>query len=706
MPPTVKLGDVTIGGGTSYDWDLMAGTDPVEKFWVISKERADKLTPVLGTPVTLEIQDGQRSLKAERVFPIEIWPGKTPFDRLVRVVDARYFWPYPHISETLNLRRATGDKFLLNASGDIALAQIQPRIKYAEYTINGQVEFTSATAIEYVMGQISDRVPGGQKIRFKNKVPIIEVENLLLEDNGADAIERVLSYIAGMGVYLDLEGVAVFYDTQSEDEDDLVAKGIRPQRPGTQVEVVDRKYTRPKSIRVLYTPWNEMRFEYEEPTNATTGNPKRTVVPGNKGSQDEPTLVNVAPVPDKELKLASGKIVARGTWVPLADLFEAWGPRNVHGYGGPTRTIKMSFDLIRKHIFGMGSTSFIQLFGNSPGEPPDPVWLLRAATAVSHFRRTFRIADTFWQRIEAILPFRASVMNTETGAFAPAEVFCNWIRRPSFFGFAKTQADANLNIGWVVTDGYAALLDNARVAPVTVSILDAQSGVIQLQPKFDAHQLTDQLALGKPEGNIIRMPSQDLGKSNRTGIDVYARWKYIHLAPNWRCSVVLTVVTGSPNNSSRLYAHEIISNPEGRGPSLDIRVHSGIMPALFGWTDADKDQIVSKIKGIDIPQGPGAFFAEKDPLVPQNQITLERLAQGTADRLLAGLLSRPQGTVNVDMDPSIEPGGSVSGVRHVMSNGAMISVLEFPVAKLAENSWRFTDESTRRAVMHVLKTPV
>jgi hypothetical protein len=51
-------------------------------------------------------------------------------------------------------------------------------------------------------------------------------------------------------------------------------------------------------------------------------------------------------------------------------------------------------------------------------------------------------------------------------------VFCDWTRRPSWYGFASGN-DANQNQGWAVR-GYPEddLLDSAKAAPARVEIVD------------------------------------------------------------------------------------------------------------------------------------------------------------------------------------------------------------------------------------------
>ena len=682
-PPLVTFAGVVLGGSDVFDWDLASGTRPVQKAYTVSHKIADALKGSMGAPQTLVIDNGRIKAEFHNLYLIEIHPGATPFDRLIRIVDVRWLWSKAHVSSTFNLRRTIGDTFLLNTEGDIANVVIQPRIKYARFTINGDAPWTAETAIREVMRQI------GQPFIFKDLPNAVEIENLTIDDSGDDAVERVLSYMPGMSVYIDRGGTAVFYDRLSKKEAALVKGLPNAQLVGLQIRDVDRAHVRPRRVRVFFTPWLETRFNYSEPT--TTGFLTTSVPEEQKDTND---MVNVAPTPDIETTLPDGRKVARGTWVPLVDLFEAWGVRKISA----SRSVKMSFDILRKHIFGRGVTSFIHQFGNTAGSPPDPVWIARAATVVAHFRRSFRIVDIFWQRISNVLPFRASIINTETGAFGPAEAYCNWIRRPSYFGIAKHVTDGNKNQGWVVS-GYADKLSGARAAPASVTIADAESGIIRIDPRFDPYGLTDQMAFGSPDGDVI--PSQDLGRGNRTGLRVYSRWDSIQLKSGFKLSLLVTTVPGSPNTTNRLHAEDVEAPKEngistGKGPDMEIRVQAGLMPALFGWNDNESDVIINAVKGL----------ATLPTSLLGNAQTIKNLAKAAAARVYETLADRPQGSVTVDMRPELEPTGMVSAVRHVMDRGAMTTRVELPAVRQAASLWRFLDGPTRRAVLHVLNTPV
>jgi len=668
--PIVTFAGEVMRGSRVFDWDLTTGVQFVDKQYSVSLELADKLREVIGTPQTLEIHSYTApSLKVENLYLIEILPGADPFTDVLRIVDGRWLWSKVHVSTTFNLRRTTGDTFLLNTDGDLSNAVIQPGIKYAHYTIiDSETAWTPRAALGEVMAQL------GQPFRFANEPPEVEIENLVLEDDGASAVERVLGYLPGMRVFLDLAGEAVFYDSLSGGEIDALFAIDRPHVQGQQVDYVDRSGIRPSQVRVLFDPWIELRLNYQEPSASATVSV----------NHDTNNLVNVAPVPDLTLTLANGATVARGTWVPMEDLFAAWGSRTL---AGETRT--PSFAELRARYCRGGASGFVEWLGNIPGEPPDPVWLARAETCVAYWRQTFRIEHDFWSRIATLLPFRAGVINTETGAFAPAEAYCDWFRRPSWHGAAKLKLDANTNQGWVI-QGYDEAISGAKPVPAYIKIEDADSGVIRVASRLDHYGLLDQVVWGRPTDGVIT--SQDMGLANRTGVEVRGRWDAIKIEAGWKLSVLMTAVPGSPNSTDRLHVEEIDGPGDAKGPIQDARVYAGVMPVFYGWADSKATEIVDAVKGEgDLPRE-----------LVTNQQTIRNIAEAVAARIYSTTADRPGGSVVVNMNPGMVPTGSMSHVRHVMDDGECLTRMEFPPVRQSASIWRFLDGSTRRAVLHVL----
>jgi len=352
----------------------------------------------------------------------------------------------------------------------------------------------------------------------------------------------------------------------------------------------------------------------------------------------------------------------------------------------------MSNEILRKTMFRHGWAGFEQEFGNDPNAPPDPVAVARARTAAQHFRGTFRIDSKFMGRLEAILPFRAALLNTETGARGPAEAYCDYVRRPSIRGIAVGN-ESNQNQGWAVR-GYNAKLADATVAPATVVIVDPQAGIVRVVPQLDPFGAYQQIALGYPTGELPG--SKGLGIANQTASEAACRWDLVELEPAFNLALVLTVVPGSPNNTRRFF---VVSNtevgvPGGSGPTFKSRIFPGVMTARFAWQDARAEEILATIRGS------GTWLTLSDLLV--NRDDVYGVAEANCKRIMEGFRDRPIGGADVDLWPDLRITGSLGRILHVMAGGATVTQARFVGAQQAVDLWRFINDSTRRVILKTL----
>lgn len=672
--PVVRIGDVVCGGSSTFSWEFRSGSTPVDQTFTLTATRAAQLAPLVGKPTTFTLEGPRKTLTVRQVSVLELQPGSDPFTQRVRLADRRWLWPKVWVIATLNLRRTNGNRFLVG-EGRIENKLIQPEIKYARFSLYPPESpghpWTAKDALTHL---ITDLL--GTPVVFDDEPTQVEIQDLDLDDPGNAAVDRLLAYLPGTDIYIDADGTAHVYDCYSGREREIQAKLTRLQRDGGWAGVVDKRGIRPSKVIVHFTPEAELRLDYVEPTSSSQAR-----------EEDAPNLTNAAPIPDASLTI-SGQELSRSSWVDMADLFSAWGAFGV-------LNLPVSFDVIRRLAFKSGWAGFEQAWGNNPRNPPDSVLAARAATAAQFWRRAFRI-DRYWvQRLLSIRPYRTAIINAETGAFAPATVYSDWTRRPSYKGFARAN-DPNTNQGWAVR-GYpsSGKLADAEPAPARLDVIDEAAGIFSVTPQVDPYGLSQAMALGYPAEGI---PSIDLGDANRTGREVYARWDQVVLEEGWKMAVVLTVVPASPNSIGRAYRVEIapssIKPDPGpcSGPVVHCRVFPGVMTARFAWSDDQAEQIKSAIKG----EGPWP----SDLLV--NPDFVQDVALATAKRVFDTLRDRPVGEPSVDMDPSIYPAGTVSAVRHMMQGGETTTHLVFGAATQPSDLNRYLSASTRKAISRVL----
>lgn len=697
---SVRFGGVYLGGANQYEFELAVGVNPVEKFWTVSAERAAGID--VGKPLDLEVSGSAfgKVLNHQRIYALEVLPATNPKQRVLHVADCRWLWPRKHVASSFNVRRTTGDRFLVNNTDNVENAVVQPDLAYAKWSLyppdNGSTPWTARQILEEVFRQLE------QPVRFVDELPHVEVQDLDLEDAGHAAVDRVLGYLPGVDVYIDLDGTAVVFNTGAggvgstlgppgQGAGDASPDATIPTQtrgpgflsrkhttyPG-DVQEVSRKVLRPKNVHILFTPEVELRVDFSE---------------GATRARDEPTCTNVAPVPDVTLTLSDGQTVARGSYVALEDLFSAWG-----AFGLFNR--EMSVELMRKNSLKHGWASFEQEFGNDPTAPPNVVNMQRAATAVENWRRTFQIDPTFVQRVSSIRAVRVAILNTETGLYAPAEVFTDWTRRPTMRGLAYS-AKPNESIGWAV-EGWAANIADAKTAPARVTIEDEGAGVFRVHPQVDPYGLSQAMVLGYPaavgSAPAGTVPSQDLGAANRQRQDLYAQWDRVELSETFNLSAILTVVPASPNDARKFHKVTISAGEAGAGeavgPDLYVRVYPGVMTARFAWTDVSGQAIVDAIRGRAPNLPPEALV---------NGSLVQAVAMATAKRAYTQWRDMPGGSAAVDMNPEIKPHGNVRSVRHVMTGGVTETVVNYmDGVRRPVDIWPFLDSSSRRAILRVL----
>lgn len=673
-----SLGGIPLGGADFYEWEIRPGPRAVERVFSVSKRVADQV-PLLA-PLELRLEGLRGELVVRELYVLEILPGTLPAnDRPqevgLRVADRRWKWGRKWISTTMNLRRATGETRLVNA-GQEENARLVPEIEYARFSLYPPeapaAPWTAETALRWLIEQQLET-----PLAIVDQLQEVEIESLEFEDSGEDAVERLLAYLPGAALFVDLDGRAVVYDVASGRERELLAKfQARPQ--AGSVQVIDRAPLAPSEYRVHFTPEVELRLEYQEASGDGSIAPRQ---------EDTPTLYPVLQVPDFELELEE-RTVARGTWAEQAEVFEAWGAFGIHNQ-------PVSFDVLRKHAFKYGFAGFEAAWGNDPRQAFDPIRALRARVAAESFRTFFRLDRFFWQRIASMRAVRIAILDPQTGTYAPAEAFSDWTRRPQFRGLAYAN-DPNVNHGWAAR-GYAALLVDADAAPVEVRIADPQSGVIQLVPRLDPWGMASAMVLGYPVDGIL--PTQTgVADAIRTGQELYARWDLVELEGGWQLAVVLTVVPASPNDLGRLWT-ETVSGAElgvpGSGPPMDLRVLPGVATARFAWTDTQGEQLKGAVLGTNaLP--PAALF---------NGVIVRDVARATARRAAEVYLSRPLGEGTIDLAPEALPTGTLSSVRHQLAGGVVRTTGSFRAAQQPSDIWRYLAASTRRAILGVLNKP-
>jgi hypothetical protein len=674
--PAVTLGGVVLGGEQTYAWDLTYGTQPAQQAFVLTAERA-ALVP-LGVPLTFSIENVRKPLKVEHAYALEVLAASRPHQRTVIVADRRWLWSRKWVSSSFNVRRASGNNALISEAGQpVELAQIQPRIRYAKWSLFPQNDGTTPWTALQVLSYVFERLE--QPYRVEGVLPQVEIQDLVLDDDGASALQRVLAFLPGADVYMDFDGTAVVLNTL-EDRGSGARTAVRGEGPfsrkhttGGDIQVADRSALRPASVVVLFTPEIEVRFNYTE---------------GGTRTLDSNEMVNVAASPDLTLTLSTGDTVARGSYVPLGTLFTTWGAFGVFSEA-------LTFAQLCR--YGFGASLLEQVYSRDTAAVVDATSAARIRQTTDAWRRLYQIDELFMQRLASVRANRVAIVNAATGLRARSEAYCDFVRRPNKKNPAVKTIAQGVDFGWIVS-GYAALLSNAKAAPAIVSVVDGDAGIIRVEPQNDPWGRTDAIMLGAPGGTGFIPRQAGDAESNRTGVDVYSQWAACEMSTTFSLSTVLTCVPASPNTTDRLHAVEVPAaevGQTGTGPTVYVRVFPGIMSARFAWSDDQAEAIRGSIlRGDKVP-----------PSLMVNPRDVQDVARASAQAVYANLQDQPTttfGPVEVDMNPDIKPSGPLGLVRHGLERGITVTLVTATGYRKPVDLWPFLSGSTRRAILRVL----
>lgn len=676
--PVVKLGGVILEGHVAFDWALARGVAPVIHSYTVSRDCAALLEPLLGEPLDLEI-DGD---KWRQIYALEIRASTEPYLRRVIIADRRWRWPYAHIAQRFNIRRATGDRLLLNDQGVPELVVTEPDLIYEPTTLfppgdtPGTVPWTARQILERI---ISEPEPAGlgESVRLIGVEEGIEVQDLDLDDPGSDAIERVLSYLGGVEIHLDREGNVVVEDTRNNRGEEIAAATAIHLTTGPETLFVSRSIVRPRAVASLFTVDSECRFNFSE---------SGTQLPFK---DDSNTLFNICEVTDQTLSVA-GRTLPRGSIALFADILAAFG---AFGYEDKTLTLER----IRKNICEDFGGYIEKYWGVTTAGTADSVFQDRVQAVLAAWRRLYRIAPTFWGRLESVAAVRAALQNPESGSRAPAVAYADYIRLPSkkVLGLEAARV-ANIPMDAAVLGHDGGDLDaDSRPAPFRVAVRDGSAGVLELASLRNPFGLFDQTLLGYPEGDVI--PTIDgLGRANERRDLAYANWAAVDLRAAFELAIIVSVTPGTPQNRARFYSLET-AIPDGKGPVLYSRIYPGVVTARFAWADARSSEILGAIRGQGDWQGLADLLNNGEHVRAVHAANVARVLDLYRDRRI--------GRHDIDrFEPHLEPTGTLSRVRWVMGGGAKATQLEYEEPAAPVGLYRFLDSATRRVLQRIAVT--
>jgi hypothetical protein len=700
-----KLGDVHLMADQTIEWTLRPGVSPYQTSITVRKEDAEKWGPkVRLSPLQLSILAPKAvpnpvELTVNGVWITDILPGPSPYLRSISLSDLRWRWEKHHVIRGYNIQRRSGAKRLVSLSRLEEIATSDDLI-YADWSLNGGKVWT---ALE-ILQDITASAGFGEVFKFMDgteELMALDVANLEIDDSFGGAITRVLGFIPGLNVIVNAAGEVIFYSEfmpagvpVSEATDVVVGAG--------QIIRSDLRNHRTKKARVLINREVEVRFDSVE----------GSLTPAGAGY-----MHNVLPSPDASLTVSGySQPVVAGTWLKVSDALAAWRQT-----APPTGLPALTEEVLREHWF-QGLDMYALVGAND--DPDNSPWPARIAALKRHYRQTYRIQRSWMDRIVSLRANRLSMMDEGTGHYGAASVWTNYCityqdRTKSPLKGDQTRA--------VNVTGYAAELDEARAAPMTVRVLDAEVGVIRVELGEDPKGVIEQFV----PCNVDDPCTGDMSGENG------ARWwyepalfnrKHPVLAEDHGIAIILTVAEGSPNSNERM--QELIVYPQesaylpADGDEVDIRIGAGVVTAKFAWVDnSEQASLIRQLFGFErvietgagsSAGGPSPFpgsatygssISEKMQFLWINFDECEEVAEAAIQAYNANYVDRLTGSHTVYMMPGRDINGTIAAVQHSLTpSGDLLTTISMSdTLGPSRDIWSFMSSSLRRKLLRMVQ---
>lgn len=669
--PSAKLGNYSLLGSIDIDWQLRSGTKPYITYVDIDKVSGHALLNGPIEPLTLELGTDD-PIQFQKILVLNQTSGEYPsgdglsntsVKRLV-IADQRWLWDRHRVIRHYNTQRKIGVKALFNPS-QLGAVNTADAVGYVKCTLKkpsaNSDQATKWKATEIIedlyksfknfctangfAGCIAEKIDTSA-VGDADKIPI---ENLDLDFNFDDAIDRVMNYLPGFGITVDPNGaVRVYSKTSGLDKN--ISDPISGHEIIGQGTIIDGNFKRllPSKVDVFFTKEIEIRHDSEELAPGATS---------DRGQIEETssTMVNVLPNPDWKYSITvstnrgdvedRSNVRSQGAWLEINEaLYSNWG----EGPGGQ----KLTATYVNRNMCPY--MDFWAPFLLNARRQPNADWAGRIGALTANWRRTYRLSKGLVDASLSIKPYRIAVLDTVHGSRAPSMVYTDWCRIGSqktlFRDIHNGESDGSFAVNVI---GWAASLNSGvHPAPAFVRVIDEEQGIIQYDfqgDQFRNYEMTlpsmveisgQNTAAGKlPE---TPGPTADLTDHGRCiGWDVVSDINlYPTMTSNHKSSVVLTHIPIGPNNNHQLYKYTVnhadlihhlpgdvyTKTKDGLGPPVQLRVGTNLCTARYAWTDDQKDAILNNfVKAETSVDGPTNVF-DSSPL-DANLINLGSAAQ-------------------------------------------------------------------------------
>lgn len=565
-------------------WALTQGMRPHIGRFDLPKNDVERLK-IRGGAITLEISDGTETVKIENLYVIGDAPGPNPHVETILVADRRYWWSYAHVLRRFNKRRHIGHKRISADDTPMEARQVEPDVWYAPYSLPdgnaGASPWTAHDALDEVLKEVLDSEPNSETSPgyTRESLPVIDAlpfENVEIDDNGQDALRRLMAYLPGVGITLKADGTVVIYSRVDGAESKPLDERWPEYKNFGHMKRITKELIRPREVHVLFSREFEIRCDFED-QGAGDGT-------GTLPDVDEIWADNVMPLPDYQLTV-SGHVLPRGTWVSFQEAIPLWT------ITAGDKSFELSTTAIREAMIPY-NTIWSKFGSEGMGKSdPDNDWGARIAAIQAHWRQTFRINRRVIDRTYGIYAYRLATINPETGTRAPAVCYSDYAVFP---GSRMTMQEEGTDTSFVMNfvgypetlndQGNGVLDSKAKPAPAIVKVIDKDQGIVRVDWHPDPLRTYEMIFPGfietsKGNGGSSGSrpenagPMADLSDITRTitfnSVTKDGLADRVRMSAGYKCILMLTAVPASPNNDSQLQRvvvkpDEVREHPAGR----------------------------------------------------------------------------------------------------------------------------------------------
>ena len=761
-------------------WELREGTQPVTKQFQIAPIHHGTLMNYvkggLGNTVSLRITDGAGvEVIFRQLFVLNTAPGPNPHIKSVTIADRRWLWHYCHIGpRRYNWRRNVGRVRLTNPGEVADLGDpIDPQIVYALYSLKNDTNLNNSgfvgvpwKADEVVRNIMADVFAFEADARGESGLALpdvpgpgaIPVENLLIDDPGDQAINKALSYIPQLAIYINKDGNAQLKIKTSGKEEDVVQNNVMGFEKVDQghVALVENSLIRPKNIYVQFEREVEVRFDFFEQETATG----LTEVSGHPEIlSTRRFMYNVLPVTDWTI----GDYVM-GEWISFDEALDLWDDED--------RPSGVNLD-INQEIIRKAMVPFLDLWSGFlllGKYDPNNYWMGRISAIQQHYRRTFQISQSWLDATYQIRAERVGILNPSTGTKAPALVLGNHTRLGSQKSMRMNKLEnEQLSYAMPMICYPAATPDEAAAtslepaikypiieyidtpllgsigivnSPATLQVVDSDQGIISIDYIPDNNRMYEMMLPSLLEMSTETEANSGPGanptlRSRPITFDMLQQSANVslenfpQLSKNHKCLVILTAIPGgwqavgnqeqqgpgagfknrqleevkvSPNGQLAQELKSMVSDKckesinDCQGPDMYIRIGAGTATAKIVWKDSEYLE-TAKIFGFV----KGKVDTKKlciNKTENQGGASLTNIALAASARVYESLTDRLQGDKTSTLAPAVTPEGWIDTVGYsVAPSGEVSTRVDLPESIPQIDLLSFMDSATRAVVL-------